>query len=185
MATMETERLVLRRFTPGDWRDLHEYLSKPEVLRYDAETVSDEEECVAKAVSRSKGQAFWAVCLKESGKMIGHIYFSRKDPPEFLTWEIGYIFNPAFWGHGYATEASRRVLRYGFEELGAHRVEAGCSPDNPPSWRLLERLGMRREGYFKEHVFFHTDDKGKPIWLDSYMYGILDREHEENSAKWK
>lgn len=182
MATMETERLILRRFAPDDWKDLHEYLSRPEVLKYDAETVSDEEACKDKAAARAKGQAFWAVCLKDTGKMIGHVYFSQKDPPDFLTWEIGYIFNPAYGGKGYATEASRRILQYGFEELGAHRIEAGCSPDNPPSWRLLERLGMRREGYFREQVFFRTDYKGQPIWLDSYQYGMLDKEYRAGRA---
>lgn len=176
VAAFETERLLLRRFMPDDWKDLHEYLSNPEVLQYDAETVSNEEECKKKADARSKGQSFWAVCLKETGKMIGHVYFAQVDPPEFLTWEIGYIFNPAFWGKGYATEACRRILRYGFEELGAHRITAGCSPHNPPSWRLLERLGMRREAHEKQFGFFHRTPEGEPIWLDSYKYAILRHE---------
>ncbi|MGE5579295.1 MAG: GNAT family N-acetyltransferase [Bacillota bacterium] len=151
-------------------------LSKPEVVQYDAETVSDEEECKAKAAARANSKAFWAVTLKETGKMIGHVYFAQADPPEFLTWEIGYIFNPAFWGKGYATEACRRILKYGFEDLGAHRVTAGCSPDNPPSWRLLERLGMRREAYEKKFGFFHRTPEGEPIWLDAYKYAILREE---------
>ena len=180
MASLETERLILRRFTPDDWRDLHEYLSQPEVVKYDAEVVCNEEECREKAAARSQGEAFWAVCLKDTGKMIGHVYFSQKDPPDFRTWEIGYIFNPAYWRRGYATEAARRILQYGFKELGAHRIEAGCSPDNPPSWRLLERLGLRREGHFKENVFFRTDDRGQPIWFDSYMYGMLEKEYSVN-----
>jgi RimJ/RimL family protein N-acetyltransferase len=179
---METERLVIRRFTPDDWKDLHEYLSLAYVLKYDAETVSDEEECREKAAARAGGKAFWAVCLKDTGKMIGHIYFNQADPPDFLTWEIGYIFNPLFWGNGYATEACRRILRYGFEELGAHRIKAGCSPDNPPSWRLLERLGMRREAHEKKFGFFRRTAEGEPIWLDSYQYAILDEESVRLSA---
>jgi RimJ/RimL family protein N-acetyltransferase len=78
--------------------------------------------------------------------MIGHVACNREGPEELLTWNHGYIFNPAFYGKGYATEASRRILQHAFEELGAHRVQAGCNPDNAPSWRLLERLGRKACG---------------------------------------
>ena len=179
MVTMETERLIVRNFRPDDWRDLHEYLSQSRVLEYEPEPPSSVEDCKVKAEERSKSNAFWAVCLKDTQKMIGHVYFNQADPPEFLTWEIGYIFNPAYWGKGYATEACQRMLQYGFEGLGAHRIKAGCSPDNPPSWRLLERLGMRREGYFKQHVFFRRTDEGEPLWLNSYEYAMLDKEYRQ------
>ncbi|MNI70272.1 ribosomal-protein-S5-alanine N-acetyltransferase [compost metagenome] len=89
---------------------------------------------------------------------------------------IGYIFNPAYYGKGYATEACQRLLKYVFEELGAHRVMALCNPENAPSWRLLERLLMRREGYFKNEVFFKTTESGQPIWQDTYQYAILKEE---------
>ncbi len=92
--------------------------------------------------------------------MIGHVYFCQAEPPKFLTWELGYIFNPAYWGKGYATEACRRILQYGFEELGAHRIMARCSPENEASWRLLERLSMRREGFFKKCATFRQDEFG-------------------------
>ncbi|URJ44501.1 GNAT family protein [Paenibacillus polymyxa] len=71
----------------------------------------------------------------------------------------GYIFNPRYYGNGYATEASRRVLQYGFEELKAHRIIAMCNPENASSWRLLERLLMRKEG--------------QPIWHNAYQHAIL------------
>lgn len=176
MLSMETERLVVRNFKEDDWKDLYEYLSQKEVLRYEPEDPSDEEDCRKKASERSKGNNFWAVCLKESGKMIGHLYFQQGEPLEFLTWELGYIFNPAYYGRGYATEASRRMLRYGFEELGAHRIMAMCNPENTPSWKLMERLKMRREGFFKKNAFFRRNSGGGPIWFDSYEYAIL---HEE------
>lgn len=155
MILIETKRLVVRQFKPKDWRDLHEYLSKESVLEYEPGTVSNEEECKSIAKERSKANLFWAVCLKDTNKMIGHVYFSQKDPREFLTWMIGYIFNPDYYGQGYATEACQRILKYGFEELGARRVIALCNPENIASWRLLERLSMRREGTFMKEVFFN------------------------------
>ncbi|MEF2965362.1 GNAT family protein [Paenibacillus sp. M1] len=173
---LETERLAVRRFEPGDWKDLHEYLSQEEVLRYEPGTVSDEADCKNIALDRSNDPQFWAVCLKENHKMIGHVYFGRKEPREFLTWMIGYIFNPVYYGQSYATEACQRLLAYGFEELGAHRVMALCNPENTASWRLLERLSMRREGHFKKEVFFKTAENGQPIWQDTYQYAILKEE---------
>lgn len=176
MAAMETKRLIIRQFEPGDWKDLHEYLSQESVLRYEPGSVSSEEDCKNMATERSQGKDFWAVCLKDTNKMAGHVYFAQKEPKEFLTWMIGYIFNPAYYGKGYATEACQRLLKYGFEELGAHRVMALCNSENAPSWRLLERLLMRREGYFKKEVYFRTAESGQPMWQDTYQYAILKEE---------
>jgi RimJ/RimL family protein N-acetyltransferase len=170
---------LLRRFRPGDWRDLHEYLSRPDVLEFEPGDSSDEAECREIAAERSLGVDFWAVCLRPSGKMIGHLYFAQAEPAELMTWELGYIFNPAFAGHGYATEACRALLEYGFGELGAHRVVAMCDPGNPPSWRLLERLSMRREGHFRQFAFFRRDERGEPLWHDAYQYALLAEEWEK------
>lgn len=181
MIAMETKRLIVRNFKADDYVDLHEYLSQKQVLRYEPENESNLENCKKKAAERSQGNMFLAACLKESGKMIGHVYFAQEDPAEFLTWEIGYIFNPEFYGKGYATEACLRVLQYGFEDLGAHRIIAMCNPENSASWRLLERLAMRREGYHKKKAFFRRNDDGTPIWHDAYQYAIL--EEEWNNGK--
>ncbi len=174
--TIETARLSLRSFRPDDWRDLHEYLSQPAVLEFEPADPSDEAQCKVLAAERSRGSAFWAVCLKVGGKMVGHVYFSRLEPPELMTWELGYIFNPAFGGHGYATEACRALLDHGFGELGAHRVVAMCDPKNPPSWRLLERLSLRREGHLRQAGFFRRDDDGAPLWHDAYQYALVAEE---------
>ena len=176
MIIIETERLIVRNFKGEDWRDLYEYLSLKEVLKYEPEAESDEEDCKNKAIDRSKGDIFWAVVLKESDKMIGHVYFNQSEPKEFMTWDLGYIFNPKYYGCGYATEATRRILQYGFEQLGAHRIVAMCNPENTASWKLLERLSMRREGYLKKNVFFKRTDDGNPIWIDTYQYAMLAEE---------
>ncbi|MFE4712613.1 GNAT family N-acetyltransferase [Paenibacillus sp. NPDC056722] len=183
MIILESERLMLRNFEASDWRDLHEYLSQENVLMYEPDTARNEEECKLMAAERSQGNAFVAVCLKNTNKMIGHIYFAQREPEPFLTWMIGYIFNPEFYGKGYATEACQAVLKYGFEELGAHRIMALCNPDNAPSWRLLERLSMRREGHFKKEDFFRKTESGEPIWHDAYQYSILNEEWNIDTYK--
>jgi RimJ/RimL family protein N-acetyltransferase len=73
--------------------------------------------------------------------------FNQEEPIEFKTWELGYGFNPKFYGQGYATEACKRILKYGFEEKNAHRIVAEVNVKNESSWKLLERLSMRREGH--------------------------------------
>ena len=69
-------------------------------------------------------------------------------------------------------------MKYGFHELGVRRMIAMCDPQNPHSWKLLERVGMRREGTLVKNVYFFTDEDGNPIWKDTYEYGILKSEFQ-------
>lgn len=180
MKQMETERLRIRKFSPDDWEDLYDYLSNPQVVQYEPYDVFTREECRQEAKERyedKENSPFWAVCLKESSKLIGHIYFSQVEPMKFKTWTIGYVFNPKYYGRGYATEASARILQYGFEECHAHRIVAGVNVNNTSSWKLLERLSMRREAHMLKNVFFATASDGEPIWHDAYKYAILSSEY--------
>ena len=176
MSILETDRLVIREFYYDDWKNMYEYLSQETVIKYEPYNVFSEEACMQEATNRSQNDAFWAVCLKENNKLIGNIYFNQLEPKEFLTWELGYVFNPSYYGKGYATESCKRILKYGFEQLGAHRVIGNCNPENFSSWKLLERLLMRREGHFKKPAFFTKSNEGTPIWHDAYQYSILDEE---------
>jgi Acetyltransferases, including N-acetylases of ribosomal proteins len=170
---LETERLVIRRFSPDDWHDLLEYLSLPEIYAFEPGEPIDAELAKSLAAERSSGLSFFACALKSSGKMIGHVYLGGDGPPEFSAYELGYIFNPLFQSEGYCTEASARVLDYAFSELGAHRVNAYCDPRNPASWHVLEKLRLKREGHFREKAFFRRDEKGEPLWHDCFAYGLL------------
>lgn len=172
---MSTPRLIIRRFLPEDWRDLHEYLSNAEVLRYEPYEPFTEEQSKQEAIRRAGNEAFWAVCLKDSGKLIGNVFFEKQD---FDTWELGYVFNSAFWGNGYATESAKAVVSNAFKNHNARRIKAMCDPLNAPSWKLMERLGMRREGFLIQNVWFKKDADGNPIWKDTYMYAILNTEWE-------
>lgn len=176
MCTLETDRLLLRRFRAEDWADLFEYLSREDVVRFEPYGVFTAEACRQEAQGRAGNAAFWSVCLKDGGKLIGNVYFQQQEPARLLTWELGYVFNPAFYGRGYATEACRGIMDYGFRRLDAHRIMAMCNPQNVSSWRLLDRLHMRREGHLHRNVFFKLDDHGDPRWVDTYIYALLSSE---------
>lgn len=173
---LETERLILRKFSEEDWKCLYEYLSKENVVKFEPYDIYSEDECMEEAVNRSRNEAFCAVCLKENNKLIGNIYFKQQEPKEFMTWEIGYVFNPLYYSKGYATEASKRILKYGFEQIGVRRIIAKCNPENSASWKLLDRLSMRLEGHLKKPVYFKKTIDGKAIWHDCYQYAMLEEE---------
>ena len=183
MATIPTQRLLLRRFRPEDWADLYDYLSLPEVVRFEPYDVFTADEAKHEAARRSDDPAFWAVVLlgapaigtsshavAPDGTVIGNLWLSQGDSD---TWELGYVFHSHYWGHGYATEACRAVMDHAFGAAKAHRVVAMVNPENEPSWRLLGRLGFRREGHLRQNIFFQRSADGEPLWQDTYEYGLL------------
>lgn len=170
---LNTERLIIRTFSETDYKDLYEYLSLKETYQYEPGKPVSLEVAKKIAADRAKGTKFWAITLKDSKKLIGHVSFIQTEPKFLLTWEIGYIFNPTFQNKGYATEATQGIISYAFKELGAHRIVGRCSPENIPSWRVLEKCGFKREGLLRKNVFFREDENGKPYWLNSYIYAIL------------
>ncbi|MBH1940688.1 GNAT family N-acetyltransferase [Mobilitalea sibirica] len=178
MYEIETNRLWIRRFKPEDWWDLYEYLSDRDVIKYEPYDVFTEDECKTEAMKRAKDDAFLAVCIKPSLKLIGNIYLGER---EFDTWELGYVFHKDFHGKGYATESCEAVIKHAFTNLKARRIIAHCNPENTSSWSLLERLHMRREGHLRKNIYFKTDEHNNPIWLDTYEYGILAEEWELRS----
>src|SRR5262245_25728373 len=172
-----TERLLLRPFATGDLDHLHAFHSREEVARYLYWSARDRDEA-REALIRKMTQAqinadgehlVLAVTLLPSGVLIGEVNLALLSA-EHRQGEVGYVFNPDFNGHGYATEAAEVMLRLGFENLGLHRIIARCDPRNVPSWRLLERLGLRREAHFRHNEIF----KGE--WGDEYHYAILEDE---------
>lgn len=183
MIYIETIRLILRRFKWDDWKDLYEYLSKEEVVRYEPYGTLSKEDCRNEALKRSQQDCFWAVCLKENNKLIGNVYFKQQDPKELMTWELGYVFNPQYYGQGYATESCMKVIDYAIQNLNVRRIIAMCNPENKSSWKLLERLKMRREGHLIKNIYFKCDEQGKPVWNDTYEYAVLSEEWHRDTIE--
>ncbi|MBN2625879.1 MAG: GNAT family N-acetyltransferase [Spirochaetales bacterium] len=170
---IETENLVIRKHIEADREDLHSYLSLPEIYRFEPGGPVTLREAGELVKERMEGDDFFPVILKSEGKQIGHLYFHRKDPAEFRIWELGFIFNPAYQNRGYCTEASKAMIGHGFASLNAHKIVAYCNPLNAASWKVLEKIGMKREGLLRKNAFFRKDEEGNPLWHDCSVYGIL------------
>jgi ribosomal-protein-alanine N-acetyltransferase len=165
---IETERLVIRPFEAADWPAVHAYTSDPTVMAYIPEGVMTAEQTQAFVTIHQGAEAMmWPVVLKEGGQLIGHMVFHPWFAPR--TYEIGWVFHPAYHSQGYATEAAHSLLSYGFRDLGLHRIIATCQPENPASYRVMEKIGMRREGHFQKCIY-----RGGETWWDEYFYAILE-----------
>jgi len=166
---IETERLVIRRFLPKDRDALFDYLSDEETLAFEPYPPGKPEGLDSLLAERIASPEFFAVEIKATGKVIGNVYLGKRDCDNA---ELGYVFNRRYWGKGFASEACGAAVGRAFK-AGIHRVYAECDPKNVPSWKLLERLGFRREGFFRQNVWFRKDEKGNPIWKDTYLYARL------------
>lgn len=171
-----TERLVVRRFGIGDWRDLKAYVAREDVMRFEPPHPTTDEGMQDLTIFFARSDEFWAVTRRNEPQVIGHIHCGPKEPREWGSYNLGFVFNPDFWHQGYATEAAAQVMAHAFESLGVRRIESGCNPENHASWRLLERLGMRREAHHLQNTAFRRDSTGQLIFTDSYEYALLREE---------
>ncbi len=153
--TLNTERLTLRKMKVTDTDDMFEYARLQKTTRYLTWRPHKNREYTKEYLEylggRYKTGDFydWAIVL--DGKMIGTCGFTRFEPQNDLA-EIGYVVNPAYWGQGIAVEAAREVIRFGFEVLGLHRIEAKYMVGNTPSRRVMEKLGMNFEGELADSI---------------------------------
>jgi RimJ/RimL family protein N-acetyltransferase len=173
---LETERLLLRDFRMEDEAAIYEYASDPEVVRFADWGPSDISTVRANLRRRLEDQGNWprdnielAVELRSDSCLIGIMRITIVDDAN-KTADFGYTFNRRYWNNGYATEGTRALLNLAFSRLNLHRVWAACDVRNYASFRVMEKLGMRREGSFKQDVM----QKGQ--WRDSYLYAVLEEE---------
>ena len=154
--TLKTERLILRGFTLKDAPDVQRLAGEWEVARTLLSVPHPYEDGVAEewisehasVFERGEGVNF-AVVLREKGELCGSI--SLMINPRDANAELGYWIGLPYWGRGYATEAAREVVRYGFEQLWLHRIYAAHFGNNPASGRVLRKIGMAYEGTRREH----------------------------------
>jgi RimJ/RimL family protein N-acetyltransferase len=171
---LRTERLILRPFTRGDVDAVYAYRRREDVARYLFDVALSRDEC-ALAVQQRIGQVAFeaegdkivlAVELAANGALIGEMSLIWRSVDARQA-EVGWIFDPDYQGRGYATEAAKAMLDLAFGPGDMHRVGARCDVRNEASWRLMERLGMRREAHFREHGLF----KGR--WDEEFIYALL------------
>ncbi|HYC88350.1 MAG TPA: GNAT family N-acetyltransferase [Thermoanaerobaculia bacterium] len=176
MITLRTERLTLRPFTIDDAPAVQQHCSTVEVARntlliphpypegaaeqWIAKHAEDWAENRIQHFAIDDGQLAGAMGLVMKGDAIA---------------EIGYWIGPGFWNRGYATEAAREIVRYGFEEAGLHRIFAGYFTRNAASGRVLEKIGMKYEGTLRHHICKWGE------YLDVAYYGILRDEFSSRS----
>ncbi|WP_158963702.1 GNAT family N-acetyltransferase [Chachezhania sediminis] len=176
MNPIETDRLILRPFREGDAEGLFAYLRAPTASCFFSLRLADLAAAEAEVAKRAQDDGALAICLKETGQVIGDLFGGAGAHEEDETASVGWHLNPCFGGQGYAFEAARALFDHLFRDRGFRRLYAYVEDHNTPSWRLCEKLGMRREGVFVEFVSFTRDDAGNPIYENTMQYAILRRE---------
>ena len=168
---IETERILIREFTPEDVGDLHEILGDDDTMKlcepaygYAKTQKFLEDFCIGR-------RGAFAAVQKESGKVIGYILFKSIEDDIY---EMGWFFNRRYWGQGYAYETCAKVMEYAFDVVNVHKIIAETI-DTAKSVKLMEKLGMECEGVQRSQV---KDNAGNRANL--YLYGILREDRNKN-----
>ncbi len=172
-----TPRLRFRPFAASDFAAVHAYASDPAVTRYTSFGPNSEEEtrgflARAAAAAGAESRVSWVFAMVHagSGALIGSCGLDLADPvgPQL---SFGYVLDPRWWGQGYATETAGALLRFGFEELGAHRLFAHVFVGTDASARVLTKLGLRLESEVRQGTFVRGQ------WHDVRTYAMLRSEY--------
>jgi RimJ/RimL family protein N-acetyltransferase len=181
MLPLDSARLILRRFNREDLPAFLAYRNDPEVARFqgwESFSLAEATAFIARQETQeiaSPGQ--WlqiAISLKETGQLVGDCAL-KLHAADARQATIGITLGRAYQGQGLATEALSTLLQYLFLEANLHRVQADTDPANARAWRLLERLGMRREAHCLQSLWF----KGR--WADEFFYAILRQDWDQLS----
>jgi ribosomal-protein-alanine N-acetyltransferase len=171
---VETERLILDEVNDGDVKEVFELRSNPETMKYiprplvkDHEDAMEHIKMIKEKIENNTG-INWAIRLKDNSKLLGIIGFYRLQPENYRA-EIGYIILPEFQGKGLVPEAVTRLIKFGFEDLRLHSIEAVIDPENYASEKVLQKCGFTKEAHLREAEFY----EGK--FLDKVIYSLLER----------
>ena len=179
---LETERLVLRRFSPADVDNLAGLDADPDVMRFITGGIPTSREEIQDEVlpaflgyyQRYEGYGFWAVIEKETGEFLGWFHFRPRAGAAPGEVELGYRLRKSAWGKGYATEGSRALIGKGFTEFGVQRVVAGAMAVNHASRRVMEKAGL---------TLVRTFDQPWPYRIDGGQFGAV--EYALDKADWQ
>lgn len=174
---LATERLRLRQITNNDAEDMIAIFGSPEVLRYLNLPPVDTHDKAVGMIGWAKGEfdnhesVNWGICLRGDDRLIGMCGNHGWDQSNRRI-DIGYHLIPALWGQGYATEAALAIIRWSFENLDVHRIQADCTDGNLASERVLLKCGFKVEGVWRESCWEH----GR--FVDIKQFGLLRREFD-------
>lgn len=181
---IESERLLFRKYENRDFPVFYDMLSSIENMKYRSSEPKNEENVreylqwgMQCAEQKPCINYRYAVVLKNTGETIGscELAFTNKDPAE-LAWEL----HRNYWRKGYGTEIGKTLLKLGFETLGIRRIVADCNTLNVGSYRIMEKIGMRREAHYVK--YYKGNSALNYAWCDKYLYAIL-RDEWENELK--
>lgn len=177
--TLSTRRLVLRPPRPSDADEIFErYATDPAVTRFLIwpihRSIDETREFVQRYMRLGETEFHypWVIERMEDGAVLGTIALRVRPPVS----ETGFTLARAEWGRGYGTEALQAVVNFAFAIPGVHRVQANCHVDNRASARIMEKVGMRREGRLRRFAVFPTIG---PEPLDAYLYAITGDDRRE------
>ncbi|WP_303920100.1 GNAT family N-acetyltransferase [Draconibacterium sediminis] len=178
--TLETERLSLIEIEEKDLEKLHRLHSMPEVDEFNTlgipQSIKNTEQFLQQQLEAKsntpRNSYMWKIVLKDSGAFIGVAGFSLSNN-RFKLGEIYYKLDPAYWGNGYATELAKRLVLLGFNTFGLHKVEAGVATENIKSVKVLEKIGMTREGLRRKILPIRGE------WKDNYHYAIVEDDQRD------
>jgi [ribosomal protein S5]-alanine N-acetyltransferase len=170
-----TERLLIREVVLDDLANIHLLDSMPDIDEFNTmgipETIQITEnivkEWIAQQASVPRVSYIFCIVNTNINAWIGQIALNV-GTPKFKDAEVWYKILPSYWRQGFATEALRRILKFGFEELNLHRIEAGVAVENARSIRTLEKVGMIKEGRKRLALPIRGE------WVDNYSYSMLD-----------
>jgi RimJ/RimL family protein N-acetyltransferase len=175
MEPLTGDLTTLREFRASDLDDYLAIVGDDRVtswLSFDTRDRDQAEKTLTEIVERSarddRPDYLLAVTRLHDDRMVG---FARIGPTGVKAAHLGYAIHTDHWGRGYATDASRTLLRFAFTTLGRHRVSAAIGPDNEASIAVVKRLGFAYEGRIRHHVFTNGD------WRDSLLYSLLEHEY--------
>ena len=175
LPTIVASRVSLRWISAKDTDAFFAIYSNPEVMRYWSTPPLADREAAANLIKKIhedwKRRVIlkWGIALRSNDHLIGSITLFNLDFNHRRS-EIGYALGREYWGQGYMNEALMALLKYAFEDLNLHRIEADVDPRNTASIKTVERLGFQREGYLRERWQINGEIQ------DAYFYGLLRQE---------
>lgn len=172
---IRSDRLFIRPATPDDIEPTWAYRRLPHVFEWLPRSAATFEAYAAAFVETPRLER--TLVIEHEGSVIGDLFLHVHDAwtqaevaadGASMAAEVGWVLDPAHGGHGLATEAVEALIDACFSQLAVHRVHATCMADNVPSWHLMERLGMRREGHGVAEALHRTQG-----WIDGFHYAVL------------